>query len=135
MKVLLILFVLIVVAVALVVKFGGVTGFDPAAGAEQFVQDVQPGMSWQQVADLKEPKKYAAYSDNPEKISGHGPIVKFDRDAFAGNMQNNAYPLGFFFEYTFDAERAYNVTFDSQGNVETIENRMTTADLLNPYGN
>lgn len=129
MKVLAVLFVLVIVGVFLVVKFGGVTNFDPAAGAEQFVQDVQPGMSWQQVVDLKKPKKYSAY--NPDKELGHGPIVDFDPDKFATNMQNNSYPYGFFFEYTFDAEHAYNVSFDAQGNVETIESRMTTSHLFN----
>lgn len=128
MKVLAVLLVLVVVAVMLVVKFGGVTGFDPAAGAQQFVADVQPGMSWQQVVDLKTPKKYASY--NLDRPLGYGAIVKFDEAKFAAAMQSNSYPLGFFFEYTFDAEHAYNVAFDGQGNVERIETRMTTADLL-----
>lgn len=128
MKVLAVLLVLVVAAVMLVVKFGGVTGFDPAAGAQQFVADVQPGMSWQQVVDLKTPKKYATY--NPDRPLGYGAIVKFDEARFATAMQGSSYPLGFFFEYTFDAEHAYNVVFDGQGNVERIEERMTTADLL-----
>ncbi len=130
MKVLVVLLVLVILAVALVVKFGGVAGFDPAAGAQQFVADVQPGMTWQQVVAVKAPKKYAAFKDDPESMVGHGPIVKFDETQFASNMQSASYPLGFFFEYTFDAEHAYNVNFDAQGNVESIEERMTTSDLL-----
>ena len=104
--------------------------FDPAAGAEQFVADVQPGMTWQQVVDLKEPKKYAVYSDNPDRMLGHGPSSKFDLDRFTATTQTNTFPLGFFFDYNFDAEHAYRVVFDSQGLVETIEPRMTTADLF-----
>ncbi|MEO0515206.1 MAG: hypothetical protein AAF086_07925 [Planctomycetota bacterium] len=130
MKVLVVLLVLVVALVALVVKFGGVLSFDPAAGAQQFVTDVQPGMTWQQVVAVKAPKKYAAYKDDPESMMGHGPIVKFDEARFASNMQSGSFPLGFFFEYTFDAEHAYNVSFDGQGNVTSIEERMTTSDLL-----
>lgn len=135
MKVLLVLIVLVIAAVFLVVKFGGVTSFDPAAGAELFVQDVQPGMTWQQVVDIKEPKKMAAY--NPDAQLGYGAIVDFKPDKFATNMQNGSYIHGFFFQYNFDNEHAYNVSFDSQGNVESVENRMTTSDLLkgNLYSN
>ena len=130
MKVLAVLIVLVVVGVGLLVKFGGVMSFDPAAGAEQFVADVQPGMTWQQVVDLKMPKKYAVYSDNPDRMMKHGAISKFDEDKFAAAAQSNPFPLGFFFDYTFDAEHAYRVVFDSQGLVETIEPRMTTSDLF-----
>lgn len=130
MKVLVVLLVVVIALVALVVKFGGVTSFDPAAGAQQFVADVQPGMTWQQVVAVKAPKKYAAFKDDPESMMGHGPIVRFDEASFASSMQQASYPLGFFFEYTFDAEHAYNVNFDAQGNVESIEERMTTSDLL-----
>lgn len=128
MKVLAVLFVLVVIGVALVVKFGGVADFDPAAGADDFVAQVQPGMSWQQVLDVKAPKKYAVFSNNPDRL--HGPIVKFDEATFRSNMQNGGYPLGFFFEYRFDAQNAFNVNFDEQGNVSGVEKIMTMSDLL-----
>lgn len=40
MKVLAGLLVVVVAAVALLVKFGGVTGFDPAVDAQTFIQQV-----------------------------------------------------------------------------------------------
>ncbi|MBB6431266.1 hypothetical protein HNQ40_003072 [Algisphaera agarilytica] len=128
MKVLAVLLVVVIVGVALLVKFGGVTDFDPAAGADEFISQVQPGMSWQQVVDIRPPKKFAAFSNNPNRL--HGPIVKFDEAAFATKIQNGSYNLGFFFEYRFDAENAYNVNFDEQGNVTSVEELMTMSDLL-----
>ena len=130
MKVLAVLLLVVILGVALLVKLGGVTSFDPAAGVEQFLADVQPGMTWQQVVDIKEPKKYAVYTDNPDRLLGHGAISKFNADKFAANTQKQSYPLGFFFDYTFDAEHAYRVVFDGQGLVEAIEPQMTTADFF-----
>lgn len=130
MKVIAVLFVIVIGIVALVVKFGGVTSFDPAAGAEEFVASVQTGMTWQEVADRRMPKKYAVVSDDPDNALGRSPDIKFNPGAFGDRMKNNPPPAGFIFFYTFDAEHAYDVYFDELGNVSQVVKPMTTKDLL-----
>lgn len=131
MKVLAVLFVVVIALVAAVVKFGGVTGFDPAAEAATFVQEVAVGMTWQQVADVKMPKKYAAIRDDPESLSVRGPSVDFDPGKFGTMMQSGGPSAGFIFLYTFDTEHVYDVYFDPQGNVTSVEKPPTATDLFN----
>lgn len=121
--------VLVAVVVALVVKFGGVTGFDPQAGAQEFVQQVKPGMTWQQVVDVKEPKKWGGISY--DAMGGRGPIVRFNRDKFASKMTGAGMPDGFIFDYAFDAENIYEVHFDASGTVTSVEVPMRAVDLFN----
>ena len=128
MKVLAVLLVVVIAGVALIVTFGGVTEFDPAAGAEEFVAQVQPGMSWQQVIGVKAPKKFAIYTDNPERP--HGAIGNFNQASFTTSFQNGSFKWGFFFVYRFDTEHHYHVIFDEQGNVSYVEEQMTFSDLL-----
>ena len=131
MKVLAVLLVVVIALVAAVVKFGGVTGFDPAADAESFVQQVQAGMTWQEVADVKTPRKYQVIRDDPEAISERGPEVKFDPGRFGTMMQSGGPAGGFIFLYSFDTENVFDVYFDPQGRVISVERPRTAADLFN----
>jgi len=130
MKVLVILMVLVIAVVALVVKFGGVMAFDPAAGVEDFMENVKPGQTWQQVLDVKTPRKYFIMREDKEGFVGPGPEIRFDADKFATRMQANAPARGFMFKYAFDTENIYDVYFDAAGTVTSIEKPMTMGDLL-----
>ncbi|MEL7088525.1 MAG: hypothetical protein AAGL98_08835, partial [Planctomycetota bacterium] len=92
---------------------------------------VQAGMGWQQVADVKMPRKYAVIRDDPEALSVRGPEVRFDPGKFGTMMQSGGPSAGFIFMYSFDAEHVYDVYFDPQGNVTAVEKPATAADLFN----
>lgn len=88
-------------------------------------------MDWQQVADLKKPKKYAILRDNPEARSDRIPEMKFVPDQFGTAMQGGSHAAGFIFYYRFDTDNQYDVFFDGQGKVAMVEKPRTVKDLFN----
>lgn len=135
MKVLLVTFVLVAAAVAALVYFGGFTSFDPAAQAQEFKQTVKPGMSWKEVADLRKPKTIVQYDIDSQGLSVERQ-VGYDMDEFARRMDKGQFDQGFAFQYVFTADDAVSVSFDEQGNVQSMDKMRTTNDLLqgNLYG-
>ena len=130
MKVIIVLFVIVVAIVAAVVHFGGLTGWDPAAELNEFKSTVKPGMSWEQVADFKKPKKYQAYS--AEGFGGLAPAQDFNPDNIRRAVEGSKFEDGFLFPYSFGADAKYEVHFDADGVVTQVVKAATAADLLGP---
>ena len=83
MKAMLILIVLGVLAVGAVYYVGRIASMDPVQQAEAFCSEVKPGMTWEQVVDLKQPRKYYQYNPDPRSHTGKTVAVKFNRDIIA----------------------------------------------------
>ena len=127
MKVLAVLLVVVIAVVAAVLKFGGATGFDPAATVDTFFQEVKPGVTWQQVVDFKEPKRFHRFRDD----GSMGSEVKFKKDSFTSSYATAFPDNGLMFFYAFDAKNQYEVYFDGSGTVTRVEKAMTFSDLVN----
>ena len=112
----------------LVFQFG-VSGMNTAEQARQFRSNINEDMTWDQVADVREPRKYVRIS--PASKTGEGHPIDFSRENVAKVVKNQEMAHGFIFRYTFDPENIWNVRFDSQGNVTSIgKPRLTTKGLL-----
>ena len=130
MKVLIVLIVLVIAGVYAAYHFGGLGSFDPNAKADELQQNVQPGMTWQQVMDVVEPKKVATINYDTDGFDPVGPSKKFDLDEFKARLQSQGYPDGFVWQYTFSAERAYDLTFGPDGKLASMDEPIMTKDLL-----
>ncbi len=131
MKVLLVLIVLVLGGVYAAYHFGGLGSFDPDAKADELQQNVQPGMTWQQVMDVVEPKKVAPINYETEGFDPVGPSQDFELNGFKTRLQNNSYPDGFVWKYTFSAQRAYDLTFAADGKLIDMREPVMMKDLLN----
>lgn len=130
MKVVIISFILVVVGLYLAFHFGGIGSLDPAQQAEQLKADVTPGMTWQEVADKRPPKRYQTFVQLEDGSIREAPEVKFDRGEFDAAFKASGYPLGFNFVYIFGAESQYSVAFDPEGKVTSVDKLTTLGDLL-----
>lgn len=127
MKGLLVLIVLVGVALWAVYQFGGFSGLDPQQQLAELQQKVQPGMTWEQVADIREPRKFYVYdftADNPERM------VDFNRTAVADMVKNNGVESGFKYRYTLSEAAVFEVDFDGTGKVVSAGKGRSTADLF-----
>ena len=129
MKVILVLFVIVVAIVAAVVHFGGLTAGDPKAEMEQFKSSVKEGMSWEEVAALRKPKKYQTFG---EGFGGLAPAQDFNPDQIRRQVEEGNFESGFFFTYSFAADAVYDVHFDEKGMHTHMEKARTASDLLSP---
>lgn len=128
MKALGIFAVLGVLALAGMIMFGGFLGLDPAEQAQAFREQVNEGMTWEQVADVREPREFV--SINPNSLSGEGMSRDFQRDRMGDLVADNEQLRhGFIFKYRFDATHHYDVVFSSAGDVVTINEPRTARDL------
>ncbi|MCK4342613.1 MAG: hypothetical protein KAY37_12925 [Phycisphaerae bacterium] len=141
-KVIVILLVLAGLVVFLAYQFGGVATFDPTVEGEALKAKIQPGMTWQQVADLKQPRKYQIIHERKKKVGPDEilmliPGTKIDYDAayITAGFQNNTMPNGFIFPYHFSAQSAFQVVFNANGVVQEVGDLGTMADLLDTRGN
>lgn len=125
MKGLIVLIVLVGVALWAVIQFGGFASMDPAAQAMEFKQKVQPGMGWEEVCDLREPKKYHSYYDT----GGETQPIEFKRDDLRNDLANGGHRGGFNFKYVFSGDEQYQVNFGSDGKVESVEKMRTFNDF------
>ncbi len=126
MKGLLILIVVVGVGIWATIQFG-FSGMDPAAQAAEFKQKVQPGMSWEQVADYKAPRRF--YPINPESMNGEGQPVDFVRENLKNDVAAGGLSSGFKFKYTFSGDEQYEVYFDETGTVASVDPMVTFNDL------
>jgi len=128
MKIVIGLLVLGGIVLFLVFQFGA-SGLSTAEQAKQFREKVSPGMSWEQVADVKEPRKYIEVSR--KAMGGERQPINFKRKAMKKMVSNGALADGFIFRYRFDQEHTWNVVFDSAGTVQAVRKpHLTTKGLL-----
>ena len=125
MKAMLILVVVVGAVLAVVFYAGGFSGFDAAKQAEEFRASIRPGMTWEQVCDLKEPRKYIAVWE----FGNQSPPTDFDRTAFADLVNKRAMKVGFAFPYRFTSDHHYRVWFDAAGKCEYVKDMLTLNDL------
>ena len=131
MKFMLGLIAVIVIVLILLFKLGLFTGEDPKAAAEALHKSVTPGMTWQQVVDIRAPKKFAKL--RAESLTGTSAPRKFDRAMLEDGLADGEYPEGFTFPYTFSAGEAVQVVFDDKGKVIGVEDMPTAKDLFSPH--
>lgn len=128
MKGLIVLIVLIGIGLWAVYQFGGFAELDPATQMAQMEQGVKEGMTWEQVADLREPKKLTVFDFsaefNPERE------MDFNRQQLANMIANNQLDGGFKFRYDFSQAAAYEVYFDETGKVTEHGKGRTVSDLF-----
>ena len=128
MKLIISLIVIAGIVLFLVFQFGGYATLDPAKQMEQFKNNVKPGMTWQQVADVRAPSKYVPLS--PDTINGERQPVKFNRDRLAQKIKDDGLKHGFLFRYRFTDADGYKVVFDSAGEARHVTEMFTKRDLL-----
>lgn len=128
MKALLVIFAIVVLAVAGLYFFTDLSSFDPAAQAAEIRQNVKPGMTWEQVVEVRAPVKFEPV--NSEAFNGRRQSQKFNREQFAAAMEQGHYPEGFVFPYMFSDAHAIEVIFDEDGKVSSLQKPPTFSDLL-----
>lgn len=132
MKVVLGLIVLVVVVIAAMFGLGLFSAEDPQVTMDNLRNSVKPGMTWEQVAEIREPRKFTRVRF--QAMGGRMQPERFDRAKIADAVSKNEFADGFAFEYRFSNAHAMEVVFDSQGTVEGIDNLPTFGDLLTPGG-
>ena len=109
------------------VKAGWFSPEDPALAVERYLAAIQPGMSWEQVADIREPRDYTPYDFESENGSSY--TRKFKRELIREELLDNLYKDGFAWEYHFSAAHALRIDFDRKGNVVAVDKPFTAKDL------
>jgi len=132
MKVVLGLIVLIGAIIAVMFGLGLFSSEDPQVTLDNLKNSVKPGMTWQEVADIREPRKFTRVRFNA--MGGRTQPEKFDRAKIADCISKGEFSDGFAFEYRFSNAHAAEVIFDSQGTAETVADMVTVGDLLTPGG-
>ncbi len=121
--------------------FGGLGNFDPTQQGKDARAKLAPGMTLKQVLDVAgENYKYQQINMMPQMIGGKkiempstGTAVSLERDALEKKVAAGGVPNGFVLNYTFSAQQAFNVHFDSTGKVDSIEDAFTEADLYQSH--
>lgn len=127
MKLIAILIVLGGIGIFLMFQFGGYASLDPAEQAETFREQVDRGMTWEQVAEVREPREIVPL--RPGTRSGEGMPRDFDREQLTQMIQDDELVSGFMFKYRFDASHHYDVVFDGDGEVRGVNEPATAKDL------
>ena len=128
MKALLMIFAIVVLAIGVLYYFTDLSSFDPAAQAAQIQDNVRLGMTWEQVADVREPVRFSPLSS--ETFNGRRQAQKFNRTSFGSFVKDRQFPEGFVFAYNFSDAHAVEVFFDEQGTVVDVVRPMTAGDLI-----
>jgi hypothetical protein len=130
MKTVFVLIMLCVVGIYAVYKFG-FADFDPKQQAVEFKHKVQVGMSWEQLIEIRKPKKVACVdfeSEDPMDLR-----VPFDAEKMRKQVADKQFD-GYTFEFNFSNTEAYGVSLDENGKVTGVSSLMTTGDLFKPPG-
>lgn len=136
MKAIIVLVVLLGLGVAGVYFLGGYGSFDPDEQGNKAKAAITTGMSWKKVLDItgKSDPRYRAISMIKDKDGNEypkpGPEVNLDRTKLASRVKNGEVRGGFIFVYRYSEKVAFEVTFDSSGNVTSVDDIATMADLL-----
>lgn len=104
---------------------------DQKIPADKIRNSVKLGMTWEQVAEIREPRKYALI--RAAAMGGRLSGRKFDRETIAKAVESGGMTEGFAFEYRFSGTEAVEVLFDSGGTVIYVGDLPTINDLL-PVG-
>jgi hypothetical protein len=134
--------VILLVGGALLYYGGGYDSFDPNQMGQDARAKITPGMAWTAViAAAGEPKENRVLI---EDVRGAGsskatflkPGAKnpFESGRFEERVKRGDLPHGFIFPYVFSQSVAFNVTFDVAGNVTSVDDQTTMADLLQTKG-
>ena len=138
MKIIFVLFVVVGVGWAALYYAGGYDPLDPTEQGRTAKAAIKPGMSWTQVFDIaREPRKYRIMNMKKRRVGGQdieylepSPLVKFSKDRLLQRLAENSLPHGFVITYNYSNREAFTVTFDGTGNVKSIADASTMADLL-----
>lgn len=128
MKAVAIVFVLLLAVCGAALYFGGVFTMDPSSGIEEFKQTAKPGTSWQTLVDVRAPRTW--YSLDFSSDRGRSPEVKYDEAKIKDGVSKGSFRDGFVFMYQFTADEAFEVRFDSSGNLQSVSDVMTANDLF-----
>lgn len=124
-------FGVVVVLVTLIVMAYKLDLFHMEAPEDQYSDmkaAVKEGMSWTDVADIKEPKKFVKYSANPDV--GRLPPRAFERELIGNWIKEDKMHFGFIFVYAFGPDYVLEVHFDDSGAFEGTSDAFTMGDLL-----
>jgi hypothetical protein len=133
------LLVLVGIIIAGIYGLRSLGSFDPVKQGKDTMAKIGPGMSWKKVVDIaREPQEFYIISLDTRKVDGktvetlkRGPSVRFNKDAVAKRISDNAMPHGFTFTYRYSSSLEYDVDFDNTGTVTSVDKSPIGA-LLNP---
>ncbi|MGD8453348.1 MAG: hypothetical protein PVJ57_16165 [Phycisphaerae bacterium] len=127
--------------VAGIYLFGGTRSFDPDKQGRQARAAIQPGMSWEQVVKICEPKNFRIVQATKQKTFNGETVIKkpgvpqrYDHALLAGEVDARRMEHGFVFDYNFSHQVAFEVWFDAAGEVTEVNDLATMADLLDTRG-
>jgi hypothetical protein len=134
--------VILIAGGALLYYGGGYKSFNPTEIGEKARAAIVPGMSWSKVIDAAgDPKEYRVMVKQVRETDGQPtgflePSSRnpFDRKRFEERQKTGGLPDGFQFPYSFSNSVAFQVTFDGMGNVSSVDDLTTMADLLQTTG-
>jgi hypothetical protein len=135
MKVIVWLLVLVGAGWAGVYYLGGYGSFDPSEQGRQNREKIQAGMPYTQVFDeiTGNPRKYRIINMRKEhgvEYLAPSAEVNFDRARVDDHMRDNTLPHGFTATFTYSSSEAFTVTFDGKGNLVSLSDAMTSADMF-----
>ncbi|MEQ9462013.1 MAG: hypothetical protein RIG82_13775 [Phycisphaeraceae bacterium] len=121
--------------IALVASYYGIYflvagGMSPEEQAQQLRDQVQPGMSWVDVVDIREPKRVLRTSFSnmgmPRQIESD-----YDKDNVRTMVSSGKAADGFAFPFVFSSNTAFSINFDASGAVTSVTDDATANDLFN----
>lgn len=126
------------VALVLVYRLGGFEGFDANQQGRDARAKIKPGMSWKKVFDITgEPRKYQVIylktrTEGAREYQYYepGPPNKFNPDTVAARVADGSMPHGFLASLVYSSSEAFTIKFDGTGNVVSVTDAPTMADLL-----
>jgi hypothetical protein len=139
MKVVIGIVVLIAIGAAVVYFGGELFRFDPNKQAQDAMASITPGMTWQQVIDtVGDPQKVQVFIEREEMIGGEkttvikpGQPFDYNKSRHVNRIDNGEMPHGYIFVYWYSNASAFDVTFDPDGTVTYVSEKMTPNSLLN----
>ena len=129
MKALILCLVVVGLSVWAVLKFGGVSDWDPSAGVADFQAAAVPGEDWQDVVATMRPRAYQLSSPGPFGPEP-GAEIRWDPEQFEGKVAAGETAEGFVLLFQPSAGEAWDVHFSGGGKVVAVEEPITGKDLL-----
>ncbi|MHC4696784.1 MAG: hypothetical protein ACYTFA_08590 [Planctomycetota bacterium] len=137
MKLLVKVLVAAVLALGVLYYLGGLQGFDSSQQGRDHRAAITPGMSWTKVFDITgDPREYNPLKKDRRGAHGMMELVapsaknKFRRERVSQRLKENSLPLGFEATFHYSNKVAFTVRFDGLGNVVSVRDAATMADLL-----
>lgn len=136
-------FVLMAAVGGAIWHFCGPGAYNPTETGRKAKDAISEGMSWRDVCDVTDggPTHYYALRTEMVKFAGEeieqivkGAELEFDYDLFEQAFEGGRMPVGFIFPYFYSHQVAFEVSFDTDGKVSSIDDMRTAADLLDMRG-